>query len=232
MMFWLTLLTLKLDDMDGNKKQLIINYLIIVLLFSFVVFLWVYLGGWQKSFNFYKKNNSEKNFSITEVTNLWSKSRDKFSQLAPQANFDLLKKEGIANKIVDQALNKSTVFNNQIIKYPDIWEIDPASSTTSTLIFLAEDKEKFFIKTMDSATSTSLVTSWHEQNNENVLGWSWQEVGEGLVGFKVDNNSNQGRIVGLFQSTTSTAFVLERQSKDLEKIKDGRLEVIIYGLRK
>ena len=198
----------------------------------FVIFLWFYLGGWQRSFNFYEKSGSEKKFSINEVTNLWSESKQKFSKIAPQANFDIFKKQGIANKIVDQALNKSMIFSDQIIRYPEVWIIDSDLTSTSTIVFLTEEKEKFIITTMNLATSTSMINNWHQQNNEDVFGWSWQEIGQGMVGFKVDSESNQGKIVGLFQSTTSTAFVLERESSDLKKIQDGRLEVVLYGLRK
>lgn len=216
--------------MDNNKKQIRINYAIVAVLFIFVIGLWFYLGNWEKSFKFYGANKPEKSFSMAEVGNLWANSKEKFSKIAPQANYGLFKEGGLTNKIVDQALNKSVVFENTVVRYPDLWQVDLASSTTSTLNFLSADKEMFFVKTMTVATSSSIINSWHEQVREDVLGWSWQEVGEGLVGFKINND--QARIVGLFQVSTSTVFVLERESNSLQKVKDGQLEVLLYGLRK
>ena len=217
--------------MIEKEKQYHWNYyLIVTILFLFIIFLWIFIGGWGKQFKA-SVNNSRQKRKIdlkTDFENIIKKSNEQFSRMTPSTTVDF-DKENFVNNIVDDVLKKVVDFQGAKVRYPEKWvKIDGPS--TSTLTLLSTDGERFDFSGLSFGSSTDPISSWHAQKNEPVLNWSWRKVKDGYVGF--NRGDNFERIVGLCQVSSSTIITLERSSREIKKAEDGLIEMLIVGLRK
>lgn len=205
-------------------------YIIVALLFLVVIFLWLYLGGWQKQFNLnHSKQESPKKNLLTDLPNLWQESNDRFDGLFPEVKNKKNSTEIFTDTLVNKVLEKSIDFKGLVFRYPEKWALIQ-NNASSTIKLIAPDGENFYVENIVISTDSDPVGAWHEYRKEPVFGWSWVKVGDGFVGNK--KTENQNKAVGLHPWATSSVLIIERQATSLEKTQDGMIESFILGLRK
>jgi hypothetical protein len=216
--------------MDNNKRRVFGLYFVVGLLFLLVIVLWVYTGGWKRIANNQKQVTTGFGDIGRQFSDLWQKSQQRFEKMAPTVSKKEISKQFILDDLASKALGASVSYAGVVVRFPQNWLADTSSSTTA-LELLASDGEKFFITTQTIASTTEVVIGWHKLNNESIANWSWQLLANGFIGYKI-NNQKEARVVALKRINESTILIIERQSHDIAKLKDGLVEVLLSGLQK